>query len=131
MNKTEFTTREDLPSEIRTKIELVETIFNRLFETYHITYGDFNKRFPVKDYKCDEQGLLALEQKHQELGLAGMNTDKFGVSVISLMATITDIFTEGWRFSIILSDSSGPHDKDFDKRRIKGVMLSYYPKRKN
>jgi hypothetical protein len=119
-----------LSVELITKIKLVEEVFNQLFKIYHITYGEFNKRFPVEGFKCDEQALLSLEKKHYELGLAGKDTKDFGVSVISLMATITDIFTGGYRFSVSLqsmSDNSKLTKGNFEDRRIEGVELAYYP----
>ena len=133
MDEVQSIIRKTLPSEIRTKIELVEEVFNQLFKIYYITYGEFNKRFPVEGFKCDEQALLSLESKHYELGLAGKDTKDFGVSVISLMATITDIFTGGYRFAVSLqSVADNPElEKDkFENRRIEGVELIYYASHK-
>lgn len=128
MNQIEDPRR--IPTDLEAKIKLVEEIFNRLFKIYHITYGEFNKRFPIERYSCDEQALLSLESTHYELGLAGKDTKDFGVSVISLMATITDIFTGGYRFSVSLeSVADNPKLKKgyFENRRIEGVELIYYP----
>jgi len=120
----------NLPSDLEAKMKLVEEVFNRLFKIYSITYGEFNKRFPVERYSCDEQGLLALEKTHYELGLAGKDTKDFGVSVISLMATITDIFTGGYRFAVSMQSISENKEYTkgyFDNRRITGVELVYFP----
>lgn len=46
------------------------------------------------------------------------------------MATITDIFTGGYRFLIILqstADNKNLKKGDFKNIRIEGVQLTYYP----
>lgn len=126
--------RKNLSDDMNAKIKLVEDIFNQLFKIYHITYGEFNKRFPLEKYGCDEQALLALEKKHYELGLAGKDTKDFGVSVLSLMATITDVFTNGFRFSVLLqsiANKTGLTKGVFEDRRIESVELIYYPRPKS
>lgn len=66
-------------------------IFNKLLKIFSLKYDDLNKRFLVEGDQADE--LYKLEAQFEELGLSEHpDSDKQGVSILSLFATITDIF---------------------------------------
>jgi hypothetical protein len=66
-------------------------IFNKLLKIIPLDYVELNYKFIVEDDKKDL--LLKLEKEFPELGLIQPTKDgKHGVSVLSLFATITDVF---------------------------------------
>jgi len=97
------------------KEKYLEELFSKLFELLNTNYKDFNTLFPVGNKK---EQLRELEEKYPELGLANYDKENEGVSLISLLATITDILCNK-RFSVIVEDSS---------LKIIGCKLQQYSK---
>ena len=67
------------------------TIFNELLEVFPLKYKELNKNFPAG---CKKDKLRELEKKNTKLGLSYTDTDREGFSVLSLLATITDVFCD-------------------------------------
>ena len=70
------------------------------------TYEDFNKKIPA----IDSNLLSEYEKKNPEVGLAYMDdskkdVDNFGISTLSIIATLTDILVED-RLAFQVSDGS-------------------------
>jgi hypothetical protein len=70
------------------ELKLIEC-FNGLFQIKPMTYNELNKTY---NYTGELEKLHSLEKKYIELGLKGKDADK--ISVVSLFATITDIFCD-------------------------------------
>jgi hypothetical protein len=99
----------------------LETCFTKLFEILAVKYSDFNIKLLVKTPE-QREALLALEKEYPQLGIWGFNKDngkEIGVSVVSLLATVSD-FLCGKRFSVIV-DEVNPYDSV-----IQGAMLRLY-----
>jgi len=112
----------------REKRDRAKSLFEKLFALLDIKYDDFNKVFSVKDYKGDKEALLALEKEYPKLGLARFGTEEFGVSTLSIIATITDILI-GHRFGVVLdskADNPNLESMVYGDRRIKSLESVYY-----
>jgi len=94
------------------KEEYLEELFTKLFKLLDMRYEDFNTLYPAGDKK---EELRKLEKEYPELGLARYDTENEGVSVISLLATVTDIFC-GKRFAVRFDNNS-------TDRKIVGCVL--------
>jgi hypothetical protein len=89
-----------------------------------ITYDEFNKKMEA----IDSNKLYEYEQTNPEAGLLNMgtaeepNSVKFGITTLSLIATITDILV-GDRLAFCISD--GKDEGDAPKDTIVGVDWYY------
>jgi hypothetical protein len=93
--------QEDKQAEAQQK---VLTIFNRLLRIIPVTYDELNKKFLADGKEKDR--LLELEKEFEELGLSEHpDSEKQGVSILSLLATITDAFC-GKRLTFNLGDDN-------------------------
>lgn len=77
-------------------------LFNKLFKILGIEYEDLNKRIFVAGESRNEK-ILLLEKEYPELGLIENELGQYGISLVSLLATITDIFCEK-RMSVIVEE---------------------------
>jgi len=95
--------------------ELLITL-TKMFGIRPIYYEDFNKVFVIKDINK----LRALEEEHPQLGIYGYETIKEGVSVVSIINTITRFLTgDTMAFNIVkVKDRWGK-----TRQLIKGVCL--------
>jgi hypothetical protein len=66
-------------------LEVLNAMLNSLPQP--ITYGEFNKVFPVGANKFI---LEENESRYKELGIARFGTSLEGISIMSIMATLTD-----------------------------------------
>lgn len=94
-----------------------------------ITYDEFNKKIEA----IDSNKLYEYEQINPEAGLLNMgvsddpNAVKFGISTLSIIATITDILI-GDRIAFCISD--GKDEKEGPKDTILGVQWFYENEKK-
>jgi len=106
------------------KIKRLEELFNKLFKIMEISYSEFNTVFKFEGDKLE--AIKKLEKEYPELGLYSniKNGNNFiieGVSVVSLMATITDIFC-GKRFGVDIIKN----DRDIENSLINGCGFVDY-----
>ncbi|MFA5154369.1 MAG: hypothetical protein WC554_17615 [Clostridia bacterium] len=115
--------------DLKERKDRVIKILNDLFKLCQpITYGDFNKKIEA----IDSNKLYEYEQSNPEAGLLNMssgedpNSLKFGISTLSIIATITDILV-GDRIAFCISDGKDEKEssKDITKDTILGVDWYY------
>ncbi len=92
---------------LRRRKDMLIKLFNLLLAIRPITYGELNAKIAFKGEQLEK--LLELEQQCIELGIADCESDSDGVSVFSLMATITDILCDD-RLAFKLSSPSENND---------------------
>lgn len=83
-------------------------MLNKLLEIRDIKYDDLNK---VVSFGDKVEDLRELEEEYPELGIARYNTEEEGISVFSLIASITDVLI-GKRLGIDVSHFEGYEDTD-------------------
>jgi len=88
------------------KVKQLEKHLNHVWDLLDVkpTYGEFNKVFPVGD---NVQELRDFENENEWLGIARYDTDIEGISIFSLMASITDFLTDGYRLTINTESEEG------------------------
>jgi hypothetical protein len=86
------------------------------------TYEEFNSKV---SFELCLDALLDYEKNNPALGLCGFNPDNpsvRGLSVLSILATITDIFTDGrYRFAVVI-------DTDDPRKTIGGFGVQEFKK---
>jgi hypothetical protein len=90
------------------KKERLIQLFNELFKILDISYGEFNRVMWMETEEQKEK-LKALGKQYPELGIKcnGIIGDmRMGVSVVSLLATVTDILC-GKRFAVRNEEGKG------------------------
>lgn len=92
--------------------ELLDTL-NEMFKLCEpVVYKDFNKVIKA----LDVEKLRAYEKEHPKVGMARYGTPEEGISIMSIIATITDILV-GKRLAFIVENK----DPQFIKGQITGV----------
>ncbi len=72
------------------------------------TYGEFNRIFKIKE---NSNKLRDLESQYPIIGICRFGTPDEGLSVVSLIATITDFFDPGARLGLILEHGNVQEDR--------------------
>ncbi len=104
---------------LRRRKDMLIKLFNLLLAIRPITYGELNAKIAFEGEQLDK--LLELEQQCIELGLADCNGNGDGVSVFSLMATITDVLCDDRLAFKLPAPSEFEDPTDLDDRQILGV----------
>lgn len=109
------------------KKELTE-LLNKLFKIKDVNYTDLNQVIPFTGHITE---LRELEEKYPKLGLARFDTEQEGISVMSLIATITDILCDT-RLAFEVSDEfvgvKDLNEKTKEKNDIKILSTLWYKK---
>lgn len=84
-------------TQIKDKEKYLIELFDKLFKLMDISYDEFNTIFPIKDI----EKLRELEKTYPELGISNYTKENEGVTLVSLLATFTDVFC-GKRFGVIV-----------------------------
>lgn len=66
------------------------------------TYGEFNKIFPANE---NIDILRNFEKENNWFGIANYNKKEEGISIISLLSSITDYFTDGYRLAVVVESN--------------------------
>lgn len=81
-------------------IDVLNEMWRTIPENKMPLYEEFNTF-----YRCFTQPLVDLEKRHDEVGFVNKGSGVVGVSVLSFMATLTDLLA-GKRLSAQLDDSN-------------------------
>jgi hypothetical protein len=88
---------------ITTKTDNTIEVLNGMLKCLPPIYlRDFNRLFSCKTEK-NRNALIAFEAVHEEVGIAKYDSPDMGVSILSLIATITDCLV-GKRLSVEIDD---------------------------
>ena len=89
-----------MPITIHLKDDPIKVIDQMIRLCEPIKYSEFNKVLKAKD----KDKLRAYEKEHPEVGLARYDTPEEGISTLSIIATLSDLFY-GHRLAFIVDES--------------------------
>lgn len=72
------------------------------------TYGEFNKIFKIGE---NSNELRYLEHEYPIIGICRFGTPDEGLSIVSIIATITDFFDPGARLGLLLEPGNVTEDR--------------------
>lgn len=96
-------------------LDLLNRMWSTIPEENRPTYREFNALMPVDEGK---EGLRELESEHPEVGIARYGGEYEGVSVLSIIATITEVGF-GDRLGVVL-DGEPSDEEGADNVKISG-----------
>ena len=105
-------------------------MFNKMLEIKGLTYSDFNKVIPFNNEEFEK--LEKLEKEYPELGIyigEDLGNNLKGVSMLSLIATITDVFFNK-RFGLNIDGDDNIQDKSerLNSSKVTGFVFLEYNK---